>query len=127
MPLHPLVEEWDAELTSADPLRFPGYREALERAVTRARAEQGCTESVITGRCRVTDRVSPDGLSSTNDVPGDYVLIEGCFEVLGGSMGAVHGERVVRAFRRATQQRLPVVAIPTTRVPGRQKRMAALV
>ena len=40
MPLHPLVEEWDAELTSADPLRFPGYREALERAVARPSAHR---------------------------------------------------------------------------------------
>ena len=127
MPLHPLVEEWDAELTSADPLRFPGYREALDRAVARARADQGCTESVMTGRCRVGDVVSPDGVSSGNGVPSDYVLIEGCFEVLGGSMGAVHGERVVRAFERATRQRLPVVVITTSGGARMQEGMVSLV
>src|SRR5437588_2566733 len=127
MPLHPLVEEWDAELTSADPLRFPGYREALDRAVARARADQGCTESVMTGRCRVAEGVSPDGVSSGNGVPSDYVLIEGCFEVLGGSMGAVHGERVVRAFERATRQRLPVVVITTSGGARMQEGMVSLV
>ena len=127
MPLHPLVEEWDAELTSADPLRFPGYREALERAVARARAEQGCTESVVTGRCRVADRLPLHWVSPDEHVQSDYVLIEGCFEVLGGSMGAAHGERAVRAFERATQRRLPVVVITASGGARMQEGMVSLV
>src|SRR6267143_1171833 len=114
MPLHPLVEEWDAELSSADPLRFPGYAEALERALGGARAdgaEKGCWESVRTGRCLVAP-VAPGASPSTSR--GEYVVIEGCFDVLGGSMGAVHGERVVRAYRRATEERLPVVVLTSS-------------
>jgi len=62
VPLHPLLEEWDADLTGGDPLGFPGYVPPRP-------------ESVLTGRT------------------ADYALIEGRFEALGGSMGAVHGER----------------------------------
>ena len=39
------------------------------------------------------------------------VLIEGDFDVIGGSMGLVHGEKVVRALDRATEMRLPVVMV----------------
>src|SRR5687768_17528049 len=70
----PLQTEWDADLRGGDPLSFPGYAPPA-------------TESVVTG-------ITPEG----------YVLVEGRFDVLGGSMGAVHGERVVRAFGRATEQ-----------------------
>src|SRR3954470_12315123 len=33
---------------------------------------------------------------------------------MGGSMGAAHGEKVVRAYRRATQERLPMVVLPAS-------------
>jgi acetyl-CoA carboxylase alpha subunit len=79
--LHPLQSEWDADLRGGDPLTFPGYDPPAE-------------ESVVTGRT----------------VAG-YALIQGRFDVLGGSMGAAHGERVVRAYRRATEERLPVVVV----------------
>src|SRR3982751_2323382 len=42
-----------------------------------------------------------------------YACVEGRFDVLGGSMGTVHGEKVVRAYRRAVDQRLPIVLLPT--------------
>ncbi|MFP5317292.1 MAG: carboxyl transferase domain-containing protein [Acidimicrobiia bacterium] len=43
-----------------------------------------------------------------------YAVIEGRFDVLGGSMGAAHGERVVRAFRRARDERLPMVVLTSS-------------
>ena len=79
-----LVEEWDRDLTGGDPLVFPGYADGLERTDH---------EAVRTGRA--------DGV----------VLIEGDFDVVGGSMGLVHGEKVVRAFDRAVELRLPVVVV----------------
>ena len=72
----PLVEEWDTDLRSGDPLRFPGYAQALR---TRP------SESVRTGRTE------------------HYVLIESRFDAFGGSMGVVAGERISRAFDRATE------------------------
>ncbi len=95
----PIQETWDDELVSGDPLGFPGYADkvaALDR------------ESVRTGLA--------DG----------FVVIEGDFDVLGGSMGLVHGEKVVRALDRAVERRLPVVVITRSGGARMQEGMVAL-
>lgn len=92
-------EEWDLDLRSADPLRAPGYAERLGRL-------EG--ESVRTGRV------------------GGHVRIEACFDVLGGSMGVVHGERVVRAFDRAVERGLPVVCVTRSGGARMQEGMVSL-
>lgn len=56
-----------------------------------------------------------------------YALIEGRFDILGGAMGAAHGEKVVRAFRRATSERLPVVVVTCSGGARLQEGMVALV
>src|SRR5438876_671344 len=56
--------------------------------------EPPAEESVVTGRT------------------AHYAFADGRFDVLGGSMGIVHGERVVRAYRRAVDERLPMVLLP---------------
>lgn len=99
-----LSEEWDTDLRSADPLRFPGYRE---------RAAGLAHESVRTGTGTV------DGV--------EIVLVEGDFDVIGGSMGLVHGEKVVRAFDRAVQRRLPVVVVTRSGGARMQEGMVSLV
>jgi acyl-CoA carboxylase subunit beta len=99
---HEVVEEWDADLRGGDPLAFPGYREQLARLET-------VGESVRTGR--------------TNH----YAFVEGRFEVLGGSMGAVAGERVVRAYERAIERRLPVVVVTRTGGARMQEGMVSLI
>lgn len=98
--LAPLVEHWDTDLRSGDPLRFPGYAAKL------AGLDH---ESVTTGLA--------DG----------FVLIEGDFDVIGGSMGLVHGEKVVRAFDRATEARLPVVVVTRSGGARMQEGMVSLV
>jgi acetyl-CoA carboxylase carboxyl transferase subunit beta len=55
-----------------------------------------------------------------------YALVEGRFDVMGGSMGAAHGERVVRAFKRATDERLPIVVVTTSGGARLQEGMVAL-
>jgi acetyl-CoA carboxylase carboxyl transferase subunit beta len=102
--LLPLAEEWDRELVSADPLGFPGYAEALETAPG---------ESIRTGL------VVSRGVRA--------VLIQSDFEIFGGTMGAVAGEKIVRSFRRAVDQRLPVVAVTRTGGARMQEGMAALI
>ena len=92
MTFHPSVQEWDADLLAGDPLGFPGYDERR-----RALAKTG--EAVTTGRTE------------------HYAYIEGCFEVLGGTMGAAVGERVVRAYDRARDLRPPRGRAP----PGRRR------
>ena len=96
--LHPLQTEWDADLQGGDPLRFPGYSPPTEG------------DSVVTGL-----------------TTAGYVLIQGRFEVHGGSMGAVHGERVVRAYRRAIEARLPVVLVTSSGGARMQEGMVSLV
>ena len=102
--LLPLAEEWDRELVSADPLGFPGYAEAL--ATTAG-------ESIRTGL------VASQGVRA--------VLIQSDFEIFGGTMGAVAGEKIVRSFRRAVDRRLPVVAVTRTGGARMQEGMAALI
>lgn len=97
MPLHPLQTEWDAELRGGDPLGFPGYGGAPAR------------ESVLTGRTE------------------HYALVESQFDVIGGSMGAVHGERVVRAYRRAGDERLPMVLLTQSGGARMQEGMVSLI
>src|SRR3954447_939925 len=95
-----LLEEWDTDLRSGDPLSFPGYAQKLEALPN---------ESVRTGLA--------DG----------FVLIEGDFDVIGGSMGLVHGEKVVRAFDRATERRLPVVVVTRSGGARMQEGMLSLI
>lgn len=97
MPLHPLQTEWDADLRGGDPLTFPGYHGAPEH------------ESVLTGRTE------------------HYAVVETRFDVLGGSMGSVHGERVVRAYRRALGERLPMVLLLQSGGARMQEGMVSLV
>jgi acetyl-CoA carboxylase alpha subunit/acetyl-CoA carboxylase beta subunit len=107
--LHPLEVEWDADLRGGDPLGWPGYGDVL--------ADLPRGDSVVTGRAAA---------GRTRTV-GRYVVIAGRFDVLGGSMGAVHGERVVRAYRRAALERLPVVVIAASGGARLQEGMVALV
>jgi acetyl-CoA carboxylase alpha subunit len=80
------TEIWDAGLGSRDPLSFDGYRVPLPDQ-----------ESVRTG-------VVSCGSAQ-------LAVIECLFDHNGGTMGAVAGERIVRAFRRAAERRLPVAAL----------------
>jgi acetyl-CoA carboxylase alpha subunit/acetyl-CoA carboxylase beta subunit len=102
MPFHRTTEEWDADLIAGDPLGFPAY--AAQRDALAASGE-----SVRTGR---TDH---------------YAFIEGRFEVLGGTMGAAAGEKVVRAYDRARDLGLPMVALTRTGGARLQEGMVALV
>ena len=66
-------------------------------------------ESVVTGRTR------------------HYAFVEGRFDVLGGSMGAAHGEKVVRAYRRAVDERLPMVVLSSSGGARMQEGMVSLI
>ena len=70
---------------------------------------------------------APENESVRTGRTENYALIEGRFDVMGGSMGAAHGERVVRAFQRATDERLPVVVVTTSGGARLQEGMVALV
>jgi acetyl-CoA carboxylase carboxyl transferase subunit beta len=83
-------ESWDEPIdTSIHP---PAYREALAAAAERA----GTDEAVLTGRGLVNGR------------PVAVVVNE--FAFLGGSIGCAAAARIVAAVRRATADRLPLLA-----------------
>ncbi len=95
-----LDEEWDTDLHSGNPLGTPGYADRLVDIPF---------ESVRTGRTAT------------------HVVVEGCFDALGGSMGVVHGERVVRAFGRAVELGLPVVCHTRSGGARMQEGMVSLI
>ena len=69
----------------------------------------------------------PEGESVVTGRTEHYAVIEGRFDVLGGSMGAVHGERVVRAFRRAADERLAMVILTSSGGARMQEGMVSLI
>ena len=81
--------EQDAQLTSSNLLDFPGYDEKLKKAKKKS------NESVICGECRI------------GGIPTEICVMDADFMM--GSMGTVTGEKITRAFERATENRLPVV------------------
>lgn len=83
--------EYDAGLISKDPLNFPEYPEKLEAA----RKDTGLNDAVITGECTIRTRKCV------------IVVMDSHFMM--ASMGSVVGEKITRAFERATEKRLPVV------------------
>ena len=109
---HPIRAEWDARLVAGNPLGFPGYDEARARA--------GMDEGAEAVRTGVASAVGPGG-------PVEYAVIEGRFEVLGGSMGAAAGEKVVRAYRRARDLGLPVVVLTGSGGARIQEGMVSLI
>jgi acetyl-CoA carboxylase beta subunit len=97
-----LVEYWDDGLRSTDPLGFEGYV-----------APDPADESV---RAALID------LAGTKTV-----WIDCDFDRFGGTMGAVAGERVVRAFDRATSMAVPVVLTVSSGGARLQEGMLSLI
>jgi acetyl-CoA carboxylase carboxyl transferase subunit beta len=83
--------EFDADLTSADPLAFAGYREKLEEA----REKTGRAEAVLWGEGSIEGRRATIAALD--------------FHFMGGSMGSAVGELVARAAEHARTHALPLV------------------
>lgn len=94
---------------STDPLAYPGYGDALERA----RERTGSPESVVTGAATV------------GGTPVEVAAFG--FSFMGGSMGAAAGELLARAMERAAARRVPFVLRTTTGGARMQEGMASLV
>jgi len=94
--------EWDAGLSSSDPLGFPGYDPPA-----------AVGESVRTGTATIGRR--------------PVAVVHCRFDAQGGTMGAVAGERIVRAFARATDLRIPVVEYVASGGARLQEGMIALI
>lgn len=97
------------DLRSRDPLRYPGYQDALTGATQKA----GTDESVSTGRARIGDV--------------EVELASFSFSFMGGSMGEVAGERLARAMERAAQRAVPFVLRTATGGARMQEGMRSLI
>lgn len=85
---------WDAEPEQPD--LGDDYRATL----TRARERSGVDEAVMTGEARLAGR--------------RVAVAAGEFGFLAGSMGGAASERLTLAFERATRERLPMLASPSS-------------
>ncbi len=88
--------EFDAELHPTDPLQFvdsKSYQKRLEEALHKT----GRTSSIVSGECNI------DG------IPVQLVVFD--FAFLGGSLGSVEGEKIVRACNRALEKNQGVIII----------------
>lgn len=90
------LQPWDEDVVSDDPLDFADTKPYRER-LAEARERTGLGEAVLTGRATLAGR--------------PIALVAGEFGFLGGSIGVATSERIARAFERAVEQRLPLVAL----------------
>jgi acetyl-CoA carboxylase carboxyl transferase subunit beta len=88
--------EFDRGLVSVDPLHFAD-RQPYRRRLAEAREQTGLREAVVTGEGTL------DGQP--------FVVVALDFAFLGGTMGSAVGEKVARAFERATRRRRAVIAV----------------
>ena len=84
-------QEWFTELETENPLEYPGYEEKIADLQEKTKLH----EAVTVGKCMV------NGLETVLGVCDARFLM--------GSMGYVVGEKITRAFERATEEKLPVV------------------
>jgi acetyl-CoA carboxylase carboxyl transferase subunit beta len=102
--IHALVEtcsfqEMDADMVSVDVLRFTGAATYQEKLEAKYRTT-GLNDAIVTGI----------GLIGSHRVALGVMD----FSFLGGSMGAVVGEKLTRLVETGTDRRLPVVVISTS-------------
>lgn len=101
--------EWDAGITSTDPLNFgPEYLSKLESD----KRKTGLSDAVLTGSARI------DGLNVALGVMD--------FHFRGGSMGSVVGEKITRMLERALEKKLPAVMITSSGGARMQEGMLSL-
>jgi acyl-CoA carboxylase subunit beta len=96
------------ELSTSNPLGYPGYLEAVARL-----RSAGHNESVVSGRGSINGRAV------------ELAAFE--FSFMGGSMGEVAGERLARGLERAAREGLPFILLTSTGGARMQEGMRALV
>ncbi|WP_373036795.1 acetyl-CoA carboxylase, carboxyltransferase subunit beta [Sulfurimonas sp.] len=82
--------EFDGNLEPVDPLKFVDSK-AYTKRIEEGFAKTGRKSSVVSGEMKL------------NGVPAQVVIFD--FAFMGGSLGSVEGEKIVRAVNRAIQKR----------------------
>jgi acetyl-CoA carboxylase carboxyl transferase subunit beta len=88
--------EHDASLAPIDPLKFTD-KKSYKKRIEEAKAKTGKTSSVVSGSCTI------------NQQPVELVVFD--FSFMGGSLGSVEGEKIVRAVNRAMEAGHGVIII----------------
>ena len=91
-----ILEEYDINLISADPLRFKDSKKYPER-IAEARKKTGLNDAVIAGIGKINNRTV------------SFAVMD--FDFIGGSMGSVVGEKIARAIERSIDKVIPLVII----------------
>lgn len=90
------LENFDAGLTSLDPLGFKDSKKYPDR-VKASQQKSGMQDAVISG------------LGAINSIPVSFAVMD--FTFMGGSMGSVVGEKIARAIERATDREIPLIIV----------------
>ena len=88
--------EHDASLAPVDPLKFSD-KKSYKKRLEEAKAKTGKTSSVVSGSCTIGGN------------PCELVVFD--FTFMGGSLGSVEGEKIVRAVNRAIENNSSVVIV----------------
>ncbi|SEG95485.1 acetyl-CoA carboxylase carboxyl transferase subunit beta [Nonomuraea solani] len=105
-------QEFGEDLTATDPLDFTDrlpYPERLRQAIT----DTGLAEAVVTGTARMGGH--------------DVVVAVLDFDFLGGSMGAVVGDKIVYAAEHALRAHVPLLAVSASGGARMQEGVISLV
>ncbi|WP_085991708.1 acetyl-CoA carboxylase, carboxyltransferase subunit beta [Oceanobacillus senegalensis] len=84
-------EEWDQDITSSNPLDFPGY----EEKIAKDRDKTGLNEAIVTGKGLINEQATA------------IAVMDSFFRM--GSMGSAVGEKIARAVENAREQGLPIL------------------
>lgn len=88
--------EFDTNLKPNDPLKFVD-KLSYKKRVEEGEAKTGRASSAISGECTI------------NSIPVQLVVFD--FAFMGGSLGSVEGEKIVRAVNRAIEKREPLIIV----------------
>ena len=105
-------EEFDTSLRSTDPLKFVDqkpYHERLEAAM----AKTGLNDAVISAEGQLSGRT--------------VIICAMEYSFIGGSMGAVVGEKITRGVERAIAKRAPLIVISASGGARMMEGMVSLV
>ncbi len=88
--------EYDADLIPVDPLGFVD-KKSYKKRVDESEKKSGKRSSVVSGECLI------------GGIPTQLVVFD--FSFMGGSLGSVEGEKIVRAVHRAIEKRHGVIIV----------------
>jgi len=91
--------EYDANLIPVDPLKFVDKKSYVKR-IEDGYKKTSRRSSAVSGECKIFDQKA------------EIVFFD--FSFMGGSLGSVEGEKIVRAVNRATKSRVGLVIVNTS-------------